>query len=103
MGRGSSPGGSSTSAWSSRALPARAAARPRALAVGFRPLWVEAADAFESGFLADAEEWLLTHPDHVRAEAVRACADDHRQRWLHGYRNNFGFGYMTLGRPKLNG
>jgi SAM-dependent methyltransferase len=75
-----------------------------AMAAGLRPLWIESSsrdelDAFESGFLADDEEWLLTHPDHPDAEAVRARADDHRQRWLHGYRNNFGFAFLTLGRP----
>ena len=71
---------------------------------GFRPLWVEAADAdewdaFESGFLADSEEWLMTHADHPDAPKIRAQADEHRRRWLHGYRNGLGFGYLTLGVP----
>lgn len=54
--------------------------------------------AFESGYLADLEEWLLHHDD---AE-VRARADQHRKRWLHGYRNAFGFAYLTLGVPALS-
>lgn len=74
-----------------------------AMEAGFRPLWIEASsrdelDAFESGFLADEEEWLHTHPDHPGSAEVRERADDHRRRWLHGYRNAFGFGYLTLGR-----
>ncbi len=76
-----------------------------AISAGFRPLWIESSsrdelDAFESGFLADDEEWLLTHAGHPAAGEVRARADDHRRRWLHGYRNNFGFAYLTLGVPR---
>lgn len=75
-----------------------------AVSVGFRPLYVEVAstdewDAFESGYLADSEEWLLTHVDDPRADAIRAEADEHRRRWLHGYRHGLGFGYLTLGVP----
>jgi SAM-dependent methyltransferase len=74
-----------------------------AVAAGFRPLWIETAnrdelDAFESGFLADEEEWLLTHPGHPLAAEVRERADEHRRRWLQGYRGAFGFAYLTLGR-----
>jgi len=85
------------------------AARPaglveRAVDAGFRPLFVETAntdewDAFESGFLADTEEWLLHHAADPRAVALRAAADDHRTRWLRGYRNGLGFCYLTLGVP----
>lgn len=76
----------------------------RAMAAGLRPLHIETSsqdelDAFESGYLADYEEWLLTHPAHPDAEQIRAKADDHRNRWLHGYRAGFGFAYLTLGRP----
>lgn len=28
-----------------------------------------------------------------------ARADEHRRRWLNGYRNGFGFAYLTLGVP----
>ena len=75
-----------------------------ALAAGYRLLYAETSsrdelDAFESGFLADDEEWLLTHADHPLAQEVRNRADEHRRRWLHGYRNAFGFAYLTLGRP----
>jgi cyclopropane fatty-acyl-phospholipid synthase-like methyltransferase len=82
------------------ALPSVAGLVDRAVETGFRPLWVETAStdelyAFESGYLADSEEWLLTHPDETR----QAANDEHRTRWLHGYRNGFGFAYLTLGRP----
>ena len=75
-----------------------------AVVAGYRPLFVETStvdelDAFESGFLADYEEWLMANPDHPDAGQVRAKADEHRNRWLHGYRAGFGFAYLTLGRP----
>lgn len=75
------------------------------IAAGFRPLFVEWAGAeewsrFESGYLADLEEWLLTHQDHAEAERVRAEADAHRDRWLRGYRHGLGFAYLTLGVPR---
>lgn len=81
-------------------LPSVAVLTDVAVAAGYRPLWIETASedelfAFESGYLADLEEWLLHHDD---AE-VRARADEHRTRWLHGYRNAFGFAYLTLGVP----
>jgi hypothetical protein len=67
-------------------------------------LYVETAatqewETFESGYLADAEEWLMTHAGHPDADRIRSDADDHRRRWLHGYRNGLGFGYLTLGVP----
>ncbi|EAP97662.1 hypothetical protein JNB_19368 [Janibacter sp. HTCC2649] len=82
------------------ALPSVAALVDLAVEAGFRPLWIETANedelfAFESGYLADLEEWLLHHDD----ADVRARADEHRRRWLHGYRNAFGFAYLTLGVP----
>jgi SAM-dependent methyltransferase len=81
-------------------LPAPTGLVDLAVEAGFRPLWVETASqdelfAFESGYLADVEEWLLIHDDPER----RARNDDHRRRWLGGYRNGFGFAYLTLGVP----
>lgn len=86
-----------------RALPSIAGLVDLAVEAGYRPLWVEAATpdelfAFESGYLADLEEWLMRHDD----PEVRARADEHRSRWLHGYRNAFGFAYLTLGVPRLS-
>lgn len=76
----------------------------QAVAVGFRPSWIETAsrdklEHFESGFLADYENWLVANPEHADAESVRDRADTHRNRWLRGYRQGFGFAYLTLGRP----
>lgn len=90
-----------------RELPDLAGLVDLAVAAGFRPLVTETStvdelDAFESGFLADDEEWLLTHPDHPDAGQVGARADEHRDRWLHGYRAGFSFAYLTLGRPTVS-
>jgi SAM-dependent methyltransferase len=68
-----------------------------AVAAGFRPEWIEPAslaewDDFESGYLADVEEWLATHDD----PEVRARADEHRSCWLRGYRGVMGLAYLTL-------
>jgi len=49
-------------------------------------------DDFESGYLADVEEWLGTHDD---AE-TKARADVHRSRRLRGYRGVLGLAYLTL-------
>jgi cyclopropane fatty-acyl-phospholipid synthase-like methyltransferase len=64
---------------------------------GFRPEWIETAsleewDDFESGFQADVQEWLATHD----APEARAGADQHRSRWLRGYRGLLGLAYLTL-------
>jgi cyclopropane fatty-acyl-phospholipid synthase-like methyltransferase len=42
---------------------------------------------------------LLANPDDPEAERVRAKADEHRKRWLRGYRGVLGFAYLTLARP----
>ncbi|MFC7639951.1 SAM-dependent methyltransferase [Streptosporangium lutulentum] len=65
----------------------RCASRPR------QGEWEE----FESGFTADVEEWLVANPDHPGAEAARAEVDQHRSYWLRGYRDVWGFAFLTLG------
>lgn len=77
-----------------------------AVACGFRPLAVHTAttdewDAFESGYLADWEEWLMRNAGHPDADDIRAKADRHRTEWLHGYRDVLGFAYLILGRPTV--
>ncbi|GGR95605.1 SAM-dependent methyltransferase [Streptomyces aureoverticillatus] len=72
-----------------------------AVAAGFRPLWVETAseeewEEFESGYLADTEEWLAAHPGHPEAAALRERADRHRATYLRGYRGVLGLAYLTL-------
>lgn len=68
---------------------------------GFRLLDLRTAtrrewEAFESGYLADVEEWLLEHPDDAEAASR---SDTHLAGWLRGYRDVLGFAYLTLGRP----
>jgi hypothetical protein len=79
-----------------------------AVALGFRPLFVQTAnrdewESFESGYLADHEEWLVDHNDHSEADAIRFKSDTHRTEWLTGYRDVLGFAYLTLGRPLRSG
>jgi hypothetical protein len=85
-------------------LPDLAGLVDLAIAAGFRPLAVETAtrdewERFESGYLADWEEWLRVHGDDPRADEIRTRADMHRNEWLRGYRDVLGFAYLTLARP----
>ena len=62
-----------------------------AIDAGFRPLSIGSAsraewEEFESGYLADWEEWLLGNTKHPDAGHIRAAADAHRDQWLRGYR-----------------
>ncbi|MFF8617293.1 SAM-dependent methyltransferase [Streptomyces sp. NPDC015350] len=71
------------------------------VSAGFRPSWIETADAgewedFESGYQSDVEEWLATHPDHPLAAETRERVDRHRASWLKGYRGVLGMAYLTL-------
>lgn len=73
----------------------------QAVAAGFRPTRVTTAttgewEAFESGFLAEREEWLAAHPDHPDAATVRQSLDESWASWLRGRRDVLGFGYLTL-------
>lgn len=75
-----------------------------AVSEGLRPLDIQTANedewnAFESGYLADWEEWLARNPDDPAAPARRADADRHRTGWLRGYRGVLGFAYLTLAAP----
>ncbi len=72
-----------------------------AVEAGFRPAWIETASAqeweeFESGYQADEEEWLASHPDHPQAAEIRQRVDEHRSYWLRGYRGLLGLAYLTL-------
>lgn len=72
-----------------------------AVAAGFRPMWVETANAeeweeFESAYLADVEVWLAANAGHPRAAEARERADRHRATWLRGYRGLLGIAYLTL-------
>jgi SAM-dependent methyltransferase len=72
-----------------------------AVEAGFRPAWIEVANAeewdeFESGYQADEEEWLAAHPGHPKAGQLREQVDQHRSHWLRGYRGILGLAYLTL-------
>ncbi len=72
------------------------------VAAGFRPLDLQSANedewnAFESGYLADDEEFLMTRA----SDDARRRADEHRTGWLRGYRGVLGFAYLTLGVPSV--
>jgi hypothetical protein len=72
-----------------------------AISAGFRPEWIETAsleewDDFESGYMADVEEWLAGHQDHPQAAETRKKADDHLSIWLRGSRGCMGLAYLTL-------
>ncbi len=76
-----------------------------AVEVGFRPLGIGSAtraewEEFESGFLADWEEWLVGNAAHPSAADIRAASARHRNTWLRGNRDVLGFGYLILGRPR---
>jgi len=72
-----------------------------AVSAGFRPEWIETAslqewDDFESGYMADVEEWLAGHQDHPEAAETRKMADEHLSVWLRGSRGLLGLAYLTL-------
>jgi cyclopropane fatty-acyl-phospholipid synthase-like methyltransferase len=72
-----------------------------AISAGFRPEWIETAslqewDDFESGYMADVEEWLAGHQDHPEAAETRKQADEHLSVWLRGSRGLLGLAYLTL-------
>ncbi|WP_435178492.1 SAM-dependent methyltransferase [Actinacidiphila sp. bgisy145] len=82
-------------------LPDLAGLVDLAVAAGFRPSWIETAnadewDAFESGYQSDTEDWLAAHPGHPLAAETRARLDAHRANWLRGYRGYLGIAYLTL-------
>lgn len=54
-------------------------------------------DAYECGLVRNQEEWLLAHPDHPEADALRRRLDDGRQQWLRGHHGYLGFAWLTLG------
>ncbi len=54
-------------------------------------------DSYECGLVRNQEEWLLDHPDHPEADALRQRLDDGRQLWLRGHHGYLGFAWLTLG------
>lgn len=54
-------------------------------------------DVFERGLQRDRDEWLIAHPDHEEADAVRRELDEDRNRWIRGTRSVMGFAVVLLG------
>lgn len=54
-------------------------------------------DEFERGRQRDREEWLIAHPDHEKAAAIRGELDEDRNRWIRGTRSVMGFAVVLLG------
>jgi SAM-dependent methyltransferase len=72
-----------------------------ASAARFRPLLISTAsrdewEVFESRYAGGLEGWLLANPDHPDASEIRTAVDTHRDGWLRGYRDVFGFAYLVL-------
>ncbi len=43
-------------------------------------------------------EWALNNPAHPEATEALTIAREHRDQWLHGYRNVLGFATLVLRR-----
>ncbi|HYY11403.1 MAG TPA: class I SAM-dependent methyltransferase [Kineosporiaceae bacterium] len=72
-----------------------------AVASGFRVLSVAEAgqdewDAFESGYSAGYERWLVANPGHPEADVIRQRAHEHRSAYLRGYRGILGHAFLEL-------
>jgi SAM-dependent methyltransferase len=70
---------------------------------GWMPVYAHVSDAaewdnYEWSWTGSLTEWALDNPGHPDADAALALAREHRDRWLHGYRNVLGFVTLVLRR-----
>lgn len=70
---------------------------------GWTPVYVHVSDAaewdnYEWSWVGSLTEWALDNPGHPGAAAALALAREHRDDWLHGYRNVLGFATLVLRR-----
>ena len=70
---------------------------------GWRPVYAHVSDAaewddYEWSWIGSLTEWALDNPGHPDAAEACAVAQEHREQWLHGYRNVLGFVTMVLRR-----
>lgn len=75
----------------------------RVRATGWTPVYAHAStrhelDDYEWRWTGSLSRWALDHPGHPDSEAALAAADTHREEWLHGYRDSFGFLCLVLRR-----
>lgn len=74
-----------------------------AVTAGWRVLHLSCADQrewdeFESMWRLGRQEWLLAHPDHEQAAAVRDQLDAQLKEYVSVYRGVLGFCYLILAR-----
>jgi SAM-dependent methyltransferase len=79
----------------------------QATGAGWRIMHVSTADQrewdeFESTWRAGREQWLLEHPDHRDAGALRGDLDQHMHDYFDVYRGVLGFAYLVLAKPAVS-
>ncbi|WEO93550.1 class I SAM-dependent methyltransferase [Streptomyces sp. FXJ1.172] len=75
----------------------------RVAAAGWTPVYGHVStrqelDDYEWSWTGSLASWALDHPDDPDAEEALATAADHREEWLRGYRDVFGFVCLVLRR-----
>jgi SAM-dependent methyltransferase len=68
---------------------------------GWAPVYAHVSDAaewddYEWSWVGSLTRWALDNPDHPDASRSLAVAREHREGWLRGYRNVFGFVCLLL-------
>jgi SAM-dependent methyltransferase len=75
----------------------------RVVAEGWTPVYGHVStrhelDDYEWNWTGTLSAWALDHPDDPDAPQALAAAATHREQWLRGYRDSFGFVFLVL-RP----
>jgi hypothetical protein len=70
---------------------------------GWSPVYVHVSDAaewddYEWSWVGSLTEWALNNPGHPDAAEALMLAQEHRDKWLRGYRNVLGFATLVLRR-----
>jgi cyclopropane fatty-acyl-phospholipid synthase-like methyltransferase len=62
-------------------------------------------DSYEWSWTGTLARWALEHPEHPDAAQALAAANEHRRRWIDGYRGALGFVTLVLrdGRGRVTG
>ncbi|MDJ1130468.1 SAM-dependent methyltransferase [Streptomyces iconiensis] len=72
---------------------------------GWTPVYAHAStrhelDDYEWRWTGSLSRWALDHPEHPDSAQALKAADVHREEWLHGYRDSFGFVSLVLRRTE---